>query len=181
MRSRPWCVVRVSETAPATTPDGRPTSISLQLDGAAGTEMVMRRLERNRSVLEIDGVRVKRGLGGIFKIPMADGTTSKLQVSAMVPGYPTIIFRGKILYRSPKPPTITLVAYMVAGLGALLLVWGWVGLILGVVAGIAARSGAAAWLGRAQNKTIPHVVLIGTGGVAGVLGIVGMVLLSTGR
>jgi len=153
----------------------------LTLDGAAGTEIAIYQLDRNRPVLVIDGTRVRRGFGGTFKIPMADGSTAKLNVTATVPGFPTIFFRGKLLYRSPKPPTMTLVAFMVAGVGAMLLVWGWVGLILGVVAGIATRYGAAAWLGKAENKGIPYIVLIGGGGAAGVLGIIGLVLVFTSQ
>ena len=148
----------------------------LNLPGAAGEKIAIYELDKSRPVLVIDGVRAKRDMNGNFKIAMADGTSHKLNVKATVPGFPTITFKGVVLYRSPRPPKMWVVAYMFAAIGALVMVGGWLGWLLGALAGVGAGYGAAAWLRSTDKRTLPYAVLL-SGGILGVaIGVLGVVV-----
>lgn len=165
-------------TPPAAAVPDRPTSMWLTLEGAAGNQFAIYSLDKNRPDLYIDGVPAKRDMNGYFKIPMANGKREKLKVRATVPGYPTLKFRGKVLYRSPKPPVMTRIAYLVPALGAMMLVAGWLNFLIGAVAAVGAGYGAATWLRNAEDKRGPYFALIGGGVLAAALGMVGFMIKS---
>ncbi len=149
----------------------RPTSMWLTLEGAAGTQIAIYELDKNRPVLIIDGVRAKRDINGYFKVPMANGKTEKLKVRATVPGYPTLTFRGRVLYRSPKPPAMRVIGYLVPALGSFAFVASLAGGIIGAIAAVGTGYGAAAWIRNAEKKAVPYIVLVGCGVLLGALGL----------
>lgn len=162
-------------TAGAASPD-RPTSMWLPLEGAAGTQIAIYELDKNRPVLVIDGVRANRDMNGYFKVPMANGKSQKLKVRATVPGYPTLKFGGKVVYKSPKPPAMTVVGYLVPAIGAAIFGGGWFGGIGAVLCALGVGSGAAAWIRNAESKRVPYFVLLSGGVVLAALGVVGIMV-----
>ena len=166
------------QAASAVAQPTRPTSMWLTLEGAAGSQFAIYNLDKNRPDLYIDGVPAKRDMNGYFKVPMANGKKEKLKVRATVPGYPTLKFRGKVLYKSPKPPVMTRIAYVVPALGAMILVAGWWNVLIGAVAAVGAGYGAATWLRQARDKRGPYFALIGGGVFAAALGMVGFMIKS---
>ncbi len=145
----------------------------LTLDGAAGTQIAIYELDKNRPVLVIDGVRASRDINGYFKVPMANGKTEKLKVRATVPGYPTLKFRGQTLYKAPSPSPMVRFGYVIPAVGAALFGGGWFGGIGAVLAAFGAGYGAAAWIRNSEKKTVPYIVLFGGGILLAALGIAG--------
>ena len=139
------------------------TSIWLPLEGAAGTKVAIYNLDKSKPDLYIDEVRVKRESNGDFKIPMAQGRPDKLQVRATIPGYPTVKFRGKTLYKSPKPPLGYTIVFIALVAGATLFVAAFAGFALAGVITMGAISAAPTAMLKAKGKSIPLIGL----GVAG--------------
>ena len=54
--------------------------------------------------LTVNGARAKKGMGQVYKIPMQDGSTGKLKMSSMLPGYPKLDFEGRRVFELPLPP-----------------------------------------------------------------------------
>ena len=149
----------------------------LTLEGAAGTEIAIYNLDKNRPLLIIDGVRASRDINGYFKIPMRKGRAQKLKVRATVPGYPTLKFRGKVVYKSPKPPAMSVIGYLVPALATFMFVFGFAGGLLGAGAAVGVGYGAAAWIRNAEKKTVPYFVLTGGGLLLAALSIPGLLLI----
>jgi len=76
-------------------------SIWLSLNGAMGRTFQLKRLGEQYPVLVVDGWAVRRSAGGYLRVPMADGSTEKLDAYAVVPGVLTVKFKGQKLYRAP--------------------------------------------------------------------------------
>lgn len=147
----------------------------LPLEGAAGTAFAISNLDKSPADLTIDGVRVKRESNGDFKIPMARGGTEKLQVRAAIPGYPTIKFKGKTLYKSPKPPLAYASAYFAMVAGATLFVAAFAGFALAGIATMGVGYVAPAAMVTVKGKVIPLIGLGVAGLALAALGIVHMV------
>lgn len=146
----------------------------LPLEGAAGTAFLISNLDKGRADLTIDGVRVKRENTGDFKVPMVQGGLEKLQVRAAIPGYPTVKFKGKTLYKSPKPPLAYASAYVAMVAGATLFVAAFAGFALAGIATMWAGYVAPAAMVRVKGKVIP-LIWLGVAGLAlAALGIVHM-------
>ncbi len=142
----------------------------LPLEGAAGSKVAIYNLDKSRPDLYIDGVRVKRESNGDFTIPMAQGRPQKLQARAAIPGYPTIKFQGKTLYKSPKPPMMYALAYVAVVVGALIFVGAFGGFALVGVAAMGAGYASSGWILKAKGNV---TVLLG-------LLIAGVTLLAVG-
>ncbi len=168
--------VPVQQAAPVAADPDRPTSMWLTLEGAAGTQIAIYELDKNRPVLVIDGVRAARDINGYFKVPMANGKSEKLKVRAAVPGYPTLKFRGQTIYKAPNPSPMVRFGYLVPAIGAALFGGGWFGGIGAVLCAVGAGYGAAAWVRNSEKKTVPYIVLIAGGILLAALGIVGFVV-----
>ena len=164
------------QAPPAAANPDRPTSMWLPLEGAAGTQIAIYELDKNRPVLVIDGVRASRDINGYFKVPMANGKSQKLKVRAAIPGYPTLKFGGKVVYKSPKPPTMTVVGYLVPAIGAAIFGAGWFGGVGAVLCALGVGYGAAAWIRNAESKRVPYIVLLSGGVVLAALGVVGIMV-----
>ena len=127
-------------------------------------------------MIVIDGVRASRDMNGYFKVPMANGKSQKLKVRATIPGYPTLKFGGKVVYKSPKPPAMTVVGYLVPSIGAAIFGGGWFGGIGAVLCALGVGYGAATWIRNAESKKVPYIVLLSGGVVLAALGVVGIVV-----
>lgn len=143
----------------------------LPLEGAAGTKITIYNLDKARADLTIDGESVKRESNGDFKIPMASGGPEKLEVRSTFPGYPTIKFKGKTLYKAPKPPAVYSAAYVAMIVGATVL-----GASLGGIATAGAMTMGAGYVApslmlKARQKGIPLVWILLVGAGLGALGV----------
>lgn len=143
----------------------------LPLEGAAGTTFAISNLDKGRPDLTIDGVRVKRENNGDFKIPMEQGGTDKLQVRAAIPGYPTIKFKGKTLYKAPKPPLVYTSAYVAIAVGATLFIAAFAGFALAGVFTMGAAAVAPPAIVKAKGQPGPLIGLLFAGVALATLGV----------
>jgi hypothetical protein len=160
-------------------PDAVPTAAYLPTEGIAGTELIAYDLNKQGVYLVLDGQRLKKNMNNYVTVPMADGSKAKIKIKGFVPGRPTITLygrglTGRVLYKAPKAPALDIVAFVVAMLGAGVFGGGWFGGLVAALAAFGAGIGAAAWLRNANKKTVPRLVLIVGGAVAGVAGAVGL-------
>jgi hypothetical protein len=146
----------------------------LTLDGAAGRHIAIYRLDKAIPYVLIDGVRIKRGYYGDFKIPMMEGRSQTLKVRAALPGFPTVTFRGETLYKSPKPPLVYLFAFYAGIIGVGLFAGGLVNGAIAFLLALGTGPVVAAWMSKAKRKAIPLTVLIVGGLGLGVAGLVRM-------
>ncbi len=143
----------------------------LSLDGAAGSTFAISNLDKARLDLTIDGARVKRESNGDFKVPMVQGGPEKLQVRAAIPGYPTIKFKGKTLYKSPRPPLLYTMAYVAMIIGATLLVASFGGVALAGATTMAAGYAGPSLMLKAKGKSGPTIGLLLAGVALAALGV----------
>lgn len=153
--------------------DAVPPAAYLSADGIAGTELIVYDLNKQSPYIVLDGQRLKKNMNNVVKVPMADGSTGKIKISAFIPGRPTIRLKDKVLYKAPKAPALDVFAFTVATVGVGLFAGGWFGGIAAAVGAFGAGIGGAAWLRTAQSKSAPRTVLIAGGILAAALGVVG--------
>ena len=158
------------------TPSGVPATMWLPLEGAAGEQIAVYDLNKARPYLVIDGVKVRPSMwSNTYKIPMNDGSTAKLRLKALVPGFPTLVFQGRTIYQAHVPARMITVSYLAVSVGVGVFGYTWFG-ILGVVLGMLAAYGAAAWLRSTGERTVAYVVLIGAGVLGVALATLGLVI-----
>jgi len=147
----------------------------LPLEGAAAQQIGVYDLNKARPYLVLDGVKVRPSMwNNSYTIPMQDGSSGKMRVKALVPGFPTLIFQGRTVYEAPEPAPMTKASYLLSALGAAVFGYVWLG-IFGLVLGMLAAYGAAAWLRSTRERTVAHVVLVGSGALLIALAVLGMV------
>lgn len=90
---------------------------------------------------------------------------------AVLPGFPTVTFRGETLYTSPKPHLAFVLVFYAGDLGIAHFADGFVNGAISLLLALGTGYVVAAWMSKAKRKAIPLTVLI-VGGLA--LGVVGL-------
>jgi len=128
-----------SRTARATTAESLELAIpeitgSVPLDvPEAAVPVALTGLDRITAKVLVNGMRIKPTGMNTVSFPMIDGTRGKIRIGGF-PGFPVVKFKGKVLYRHPKP------AGWEFALLCLTLTAPFLGILLGVI-GIAAGFG----------------------------------------
>lgn len=81
--------------------------------------------------VQVNGKRAKKGMGQVYKIPMQDGSTGKLKMTSMIPGFPKLDFEGRRVLEIPLPSGAVLwVAFL--PLILIVLAFGLVGIVAAI-------------------------------------------------
>ncbi len=95
-------------------------------------------------------------------------------LSSVGGGFPALAFQGRNVYQATVPSPMIKVSYLTATIGATAFGYTWFG-VIGLVLGMLAAYGAAAWLRSTRERTVAYVVLIGAGVLLVGLAVLGMV------